>query len=91
MPPELSQRLVPDEGWLEAKSQNKMVQRLYMGDDWTPLRQSSKDTVLRVVRQKASYTSDLVSVHRLCRDWNLDPGMANGFVGSTGGIFVLNV
>jgi uncharacterized membrane protein YbaN (DUF454 family) len=32
MPPELSQRLVPDEGWLEAKSQNKMVQRLYMGE-----------------------------------------------------------
>ena len=32
MPPELSQRLVPDEGWLEAKSQNTMVRRLYMGE-----------------------------------------------------------
>lgn len=32
MPPKLSQRLVPEEGWLEAKSQNKMIRRLCMGE-----------------------------------------------------------
>ena len=32
IPPELCQRLVPEEGWLQPKSQNNMIRRVCMGE-----------------------------------------------------------
>ena len=32
MPPKFGQRMVAEEGWLEAKNQNKVIRRIFMGD-----------------------------------------------------------